>query len=645
MKFKNLNKNYNLFTKILIWGGITISCATLYFSYQGLLHDSKIKLSNTANKINSELEEHLTYIENLSNFVSNQIANKKNITNSEIATILVNTKPRIDQRTQNIMTWTLFDFLNQQNQVIASSSQGLLTKKILITNEQRSWVKQARIKPWQLLHSYKDIGTVSGEETIPLGFGVTKENGEFLGILSLGINIGKIQRRLETLLVEPYITFILTDQNGDIIFTSQNIEKSDARLDISKLDSANDNITLAGKQYCHKVNDHQFHILVGIDNALFLHYLRQNLLPKIFNTFYLTIFFLVILYFLKIRFLKPIVRLSRAIGMISQGNLDVRIPKSGIPEVNHLSRSVNKMKDFLVKEENLKRTLISNKDFAEDANCNKTEFLASTAHELKNMLAGIIGLGELIKINLTKETVRVNSISEAQEKENLSWINDIIKLGEESSLFVNDILDVNQAQTGDFRIETVAEIDLEDIILRSINLLKTKAISEKKNILTNFHKRSDDKFVSTDLDPRRMKQIIVNIISNAIKYSGVSSVIEINMRFLSTVDGGKIGARIQQNIDFDENSSEVDKFFLSRIVKKRSGNRICIEIRDQGVGMSEEELEIALQRYGTIQKSSKKKIDSTGLGLPIVKYLVEAQGGLLDIKSSKGDGTSVKIIF
>lgn len=58
--------------------------------------------------------------------------------------------------------------------------------------------------------------------------------------------------------------------------------------------------------------------------------------------------------------------------------------------------------------------------------------------------------------------------------------------------------------------------------------------------------------------------------------------------------------------------------------------------------MSEKDLKIALTKYGTIQRYSEKKIDSTGLGVPIVKYLVEAQGGLLEIKSSKGEkGMSV----
>ena len=79
--------------------------------------------------------------------------------------------------------------------------------------------------------------------------------------------------------------------------------------------------------------------------------------------------------------------------------------------------------------------------------------------------------------------------------------------------------------------------------------------------------------------------------------------------------------------------------------REKQESRVCIEIEDRGFGMDEEEIKIASKKYGTIKHDLTKKIDSTGLGLPIVKYLVEAQGGLFEIDSKKGKGTKVRIIF
>ncbi len=653
MKLQSLNKDYKLFTNVVVFGAILISFLILFSSYRSFYISSKSAIRSTAHKINQQLGESLNYVENISNFIGNQILEKRDANKENVAKILLNSQPKIDQKSQDIFTWTLFDYINLQDQVIASSLQGALKEPILVTKERRSWIVDSKKQPWKLLSSKVDFGIVSNEKIIPFGFGITKKNGAAAGIISLGVNVEKLQRKLESIAANSYETFAVIDRSGSIVFTSSNFDKKNIDslvADFQKLNPHQGFFKLNDDNFYYQLNEsYQFKILVGVNHKLFWSLLWEDFIPKALNTLYLTIFFLILLYFFRAKLLQPVVNLAKTANDISQGKLDALVPITDIAEVNLLAASINKVKEFLIKEEALKQSLKKGKETAESENHNKTEFLASTAHELKNMLAGVVGLGELLKLNLTERNPS-RDIAELQEREdeNISWIIDIVRLGEESLIFVNDILDVNQAQTGEFKIEEAEVVDLQDITLRSIKLMKTRAMHERKNIATNIDKNLSKKFITSNLDPRRVKQVIVNIISNSIKYSPESSEIKINLDYLTFDETAKINEAIELGIKGSDDINDTRKqYLLSALQAKREKqeSRVCIEIEDRGFGMSEEEIKIASKKYGTIKHDLTKKIDSTGLGLPIVKYLVEAQGGLFEIHSEKGKGTKVRIIF
>ncbi len=653
MKLQSLKKDYKLFTNVVVFGAILISFLALFFSYRTFYLSSKETIKTTANKVNQQLGESLVYVENISNFIGNQIVEGGDSSKYTVARILLNSQPKIDQKSQDIFTWTLFDFINLRDEVIASSLKGALKAPIKVTQEKRSWIKDSKETPWKLLSSKVDAGIISGETIIPFGFGVAKKNGDLVGIISLGINVEKLQKKLESLASKSYETIAVISRDGSIVFASNNFDKkfSDSLAqDFQKLNPNQGFFNFKEDNFFYLKNDqYQFKILVGVNRELFWKELWQSFVPKALNTFYLTIFFLILLYFFRAKLLKPVVDLANSANEISQGNLNSLVPTSDIAEVNLLASSINKVKSFLIKEEAVKQSLKSGKETAETENHNKTEFLASTAHELKNMLAGVVGLGELLKLNLTNRNPSQDILDiHEKEDENIAWIIDIIRLGEESLTFVNDILDVNQAQTGEFRIDEVESVDLQDITLRSIKLMKTRAMHEKKNILTNFDKHSNGKFVANNIDPRRVKQVVVNIISNSIKYSPYNSNIKVNLDYLAFEETSKINDAIEAKIKANDEINDLKKDYLLsqlQLKKDKKQSRICLEIEDNSYGMDEEEMKIAAQKYGTIKHDLTKKIDSTGLGLPIVKYLVEVQGGLFEIDSKKGAGTKVRIVF
>lgn len=636
---------YLIFTLVV---GTTIVTTTTYSnSKKNFDLKTQEKIKNNAIKLGNQVDDSLIYVENFVNLIATRISKQNTTAPEPIAAILESVSPKIDDDKYDIFTWTLFDFIAPNGHVLAASTVGVLKKNIIITPDRRSWIVDARFEPWKFHIAKSDIGIVSHEPIIPIGFGVTSKQNKFLGIISLGVNTEKLKKALE-LSTEGLITnFAILNRDYSIITASENFDFKKQNefqknltnaLNSSFIDTSGSFIKVDNRTFfCLKITHYpDLTIISGIDKKIADTEFWSEILPNILNTLYLTTFFLILLYFFRTKLLNPVVELSESSNQIAQGNTQIIVPQSNIAEINFLSRSIETVRCFVEKQQ-------QEKNFAETANHNKTEFLASTAHELKNIVAGIIGLAELVKMNFSD---KVNSVdkkfSDEELSENQNFLEDVVKLGEELAEFIHDITDVNQSQTGDFKIEEQSVVDVKDVTLRSIKLLKMRAAKSHKQIVTQFLKQPDEDFLIENLDPRRLKQIIVNLLSNSIKYANDHSKIKIILERFPSDASEMWRDSMLQNV---RNNSEIDerrKLHLLTIIKK-SRPKISIIVKDEGVGMSDEEIIIALAKYGRI--ANEAKIDSTGLGLPLVKHLVELQGGILTISSQKNVGTEVRIIF
>jgi len=644
MRLKSLGKDYKIFFNLVVFASVLIATTTLCFLHRDFTKVSKQAMISTTNKIDQQITESFSYLENISNFVANQIIKYGNSKKENIASILANTRPKINDNGYDFFTWTLFDFVDANNYVIASSTHGAIINPILVTDEERSWIYEAKQKPWKLLSSKVDTGIISRESIIPFGFGIS-DKGKFLGTISFGVNVKKLQTKLELLSSISYIKFIVFDDKNSILLSSENFNKEQIfeiadgfkKLDKSLLKQGF--IEIDNQIFYYQSNSlHSFTILTGINKKMFLSELRINFLPHLLNTLYLTVFFLILLFFFRIRLLNPVIQLSNSAHEISRGNTNVYIPHAEISEIDLLAKSIEQVREFSEQQS-------QGKILAEKANFNKTEFLASTAHELKNIVAGIIGLAEVVKINFSeKAESNDKNFSELEILENQSFLEDIVKLGEELSEFIHDIIGVNQAQTGDFKIEEHSLVDMKEIVMRSVKLLKIRAIKSQKQIVSQFIKKNDEDFIVNNIDPRRIKQVLVNLISNSIKYSNEQTVIEVKLEKLNAGASETLQISILDSIKQNHNINHERKTYLQSIVKK-SRPKIMISIKDYGCGMNENEIKIALAKYGRIEMVQSKFIDSTGLGLPLVKHLVEMQGGMMVIASEKDVGTEVKVFL
>jgi len=641
----NFSKNFYYLALFLVCGAL-LMCWLNYLSVRQNFKDNLTKRTESDSlKIANQLDNFLIYAENLTKLLANNVATQDTQDPQKIAKILENIKPQIDYEKYNIFTLSLFNFVSPEGKLIATSSNGVIQEGIKIAAEKRPWLISARVEPRKFHITNSDTGIISGEEIIPIGFGVTNDYGKFLGFISIGINAQKICRALETSISNRTTSFVILNNDNSPIIASGNFQKSllkNLQFQIGfEQEAGKDHgiINIKGHNYFYSRITHyrNLAILVGVDRTAAHSEFLASITPIFLNYFYFTAFFLILLYFFKIKLLNPVTILSAAANKISHGNTSIYIPQSKIAEIKSLSHSLELVRELVKKQQ-------EEKLLAETENQNKSEFLASTAHEFKNIITSIVGTAEVIKSNFVAKKESKNHYFTSEEiQENQEFLEDIIKLSDEISSFIYDVIDVNQAASGNFKIEEAEYVDLKEIAQKSVKMLQVRAIKNKKHIVTHFSKGHDVNFNVAMLDPRRVKQIFVNILSNAIKYGAVDSKIELKMEALDKDVSELLRDSIINNVKQNPEISKKRKTLLLDVIQK-ARPKVIITVKDHGIGMTKEEIEVALEKYSRIE-NQHQHFDSTGLGLPIVKYLVEMQGGMLTINSQKNVGTEVKIIF
>lgn len=228
------------------------------------------------------------------------------------------------------------------------------------------------------------------------------------------------------------------------------------------------------------------------------------------------------------------------------------------------------------------------------ANRAKSEFLASISHELRTPLNAIIGFSELI----THET-----FGPVGDRKYLEYSGDIKHSGTHLLNLINDILDLSKIEAGEFKV-SITEMNLLDEIRSSVRIAAPSIHTEYERIVINV----EDGLNSLYADPRAFRQILINLLSNALKYS------------------------------------RDDTQIIISAVKNPDGS-VDISVTDSGIGIPADDLELVLEPFGQSRQNSGLTHEGTGLGLALSKQLMELGGGTLDIASRLGVGTVVKLHF
>lgn len=289
---------------------------------------------------------------------------------------------------------------------------------------------------------------------------------------------------------------------------------------------------------------------------------------------------------------SPVLRLAQTMKRIAgERDYGVRVAKQGEDEIGTL---IDCFHDMLARIEYHEASLMQARSEAESASQAKSAFLATMSHELRTPLNAILGFSEI----MTMETFGPLGSQNYRD-----YSRDIYESGMHLLRVINDVLDLSKVEAGRLELRRT-DVDVEEAVEIALRFFRERS---RQAALTLTAQIEPD-LPALHADERVVRQCILNLVSNAIKF---------------TPSGGTIlvSARCE------------------------AGGWIAISVADNGIGIAEADLPKVLTPFGQADNAYTRKHDGTGLGLPLVKSFTELHAGHFDIRSALGAGTTVTIRF
>lgn len=258
------------------------------------------------------------------------------------------------------------------------------------------------------------------------------------------------------------------------------------------------------------------------------------------------------------------------------------------PDYQRLIVTIEELRETKKIAEEAREEAERTREIAQQANRAKSDFLANMSHEIRTPINAVLGMDEMI-------------IRESREPQILEYATDIKRSGSMLLSLINAILDFSKIESGKMEIVPV-DYDLGILLKESLEMVRSRAMEKKLQIKLDI---APDTPVHLCGDEVRIRQILVNLLTNAIKYTPEGTV-------TLTVKGEK---------------------------NKGDAVRLYVSVKDTGIGIKEEDREKMFESFQRVEESRNRNIEGTGLGLSITMRLLKLMDSLLEVRSTYGEGS------
>ena len=586
----------------------------------------ELRIKSQASRIDRTFSASIDTASYLLNLLTNQIRSNSD-DKVYIQTLLKSFKnTNISPAMNNVLSFTTFSWINNQNEFVVNSEKGIIMppKKV----PPRDYIPAAMRNPGRIELGQPVIGAITSQWIIPAGMAATNDAGDYVGAVIIGLDISTFIKKLEKGISIPGVSFAIIDKDLNVIIESPDNKFAKTATLFKKLDTvsfaavssepaslvtpmpfiSNEQFTVVLK------SKYPYMIVVSYDKALANLEYRKAIFSYLMEFAIITLVIFFLFFTIKRRIITPVIALSSVADQIAHGKENIDIPENTTYELHNLSMQLHSVIDYMKKLRSTQRSLeasvqeMENETEKAEAARAAAEIAREEAHYA--MQSKALFLGKVVhEIQVPVNTVLDYADKQVKQLEANGIHNEYMRYGKKIAesarfimLLVGDLLQRARSESDSVLLDE-RPLDLKEIIIYSMDMLQTRAAKHDVTITLQACEHLPRLFA----DDLRMKQILNNIISNAVKY---------------TPTGGHV--TIKTSID--------DK------------DCIHIDVIDTGLGILPDEIDKITEDFYRINRH-RETAEGTGLGLPLAKRLMELHGGKLIIQSTINIGTHVTLSF